>query len=137
MVRSAVGFALVATVGWGLWAVLADLATRTIAPAVAMVLSYAAGTALVIGYVVLRPGSVALTQEGVAFAVASGLVSGIGAAAFYAGLARGRAGIVTTISALYFVVAAAVGILVLGETVDARDLAGIAFAVLAVLLLAR
>lgn len=137
MARSAVGFAVLAMVGWGLWAVLANVATRTVAPEVAMIVSYVTGAALAVGYVVLRPGSVALAREGVAVAALAGVFAGVGAVAFYTGLARGRTGVVTTVSALYFVVAAAVGILVLGEPVDLRDLAGMAFAVLAVLLLAQ
>lgn len=137
MIRTPVALGLVAMVAWGVWAVLADLATRSLAPAVAMVVSYAAGVVLVVAFVVLRSGGVDLPPRGVGLAVLAGVASAVAAVAFYAGLEAGRASIVTTVSALYFVVAAVLGVLVLGESVSAREVLGIGFAVAAVLLLAQ
>lgn len=65
------------------------------------------------------------------------MFAGIAAVAFYAGPERGQTSVVTTVSVLYFVVAAVPGVAVLGETVEATDVAGVGFAVLAVVLLAR
>ena len=72
-----------------------------------------------------------------AVALGAGVFAGIATVAFYAGLERGRTTVVTTVSVLYFVVAAVLGVAVLGETVEATDVAGVGFAVLAVVLLAR
>ncbi|WP_254765712.1 EamA family transporter [Salinilacihabitans rarus] len=137
MSQHAVVLAVVAMLGWGVWTVLANEATRTIDPEIAMVLSYATGVAVALGYVAVRGEPVTLERTGVGLALAAGVFAGIGAVAFYAGLSYGRASVVTTVSALYFVVAAVLGVLVLGETLVLKDAAGIAFAVLAVLLLAN
>ena len=72
-----------------------------------------------------------------AVALGAGVFAGIAAVAFYAGPERGQTSVVTTVSALYFVVAAVLGVAVLGETVEATDVAGVGFAVLSVVLLAR
>jgi uncharacterized membrane protein len=72
----------------------------------------------------------------VAFAGLAGVFAGAGAVAFYAGLAEGNSAVVTTVSALYFVVAALLGVAVLGESLGLRDVAGVGFAVLAIALLA-
>lgn len=69
-------------------------------------------------------------------ALLAGVASAVAAVAFSAGLETGRTSIVTTISALYFVVAVVLGVVVLGESVSARELVGLGCAVVAVLLLA-
>jgi uncharacterized membrane protein len=122
---------------WGAWALLADLATRNLAPAVAMVVSYVAGAALVAGYVLLGSSGVDLPPRGVGLAVLAGVASAVGVVAFYTGLEAGRASIVTTVSALYFVVAGVLGVLVLGESVSGRELLAVGFAVAAVVLIAH
>lgn len=132
----AVTLALAAMLGWGVWTVLANEATRTIHPEVAMILSYAASVVLAVGFVAFRHDTLELHREGISFALAAGIFAGIGAIAFYAALSHGRVGIVVTISALYFVVAAVLGVLFLGETLTPRQALGIGFAVLAVVLVA-
>jgi uncharacterized membrane protein len=133
----AVLFGILAMLGWGLWSVLAKLATRSLPPALAMVISYATGALIALGYVSSQRGGFALPTEGVLLAAAAGIFAGIGGVAFYMGLDAGRASIVTTVSALYFVVAAVFGIVILGESLDLADLGGIGFAVVAVVLLAK
>jgi transporter family protein len=130
-------FAVVAMLAWGLWSVFATLATRTIVPEVAMVVSYVVGAGLATVYVLGRRGtSIELTQQGLAWSGAAGVASGVAAVAFYAGLHRGETGVVTTVSALYFVVAAVLGVLVLDDTMGTRELVGVAFAIAAVVMLA-
>ncbi|MCU4750491.1 EamA family transporter [Halobacteria archaeon AArc-curdl1] len=137
MSQHAIAFAVLAMLGWGLWTVLANEATRTIAPELAMVLSYAASVVIAVGYVAAQGEPLALERTGVAYALGAGIFAGIGAVAFYTGLSMGRVGVVATISALYFVVAAIIGILVLGESLTLKNAAGIGFAILAVVLLAN
>jgi uncharacterized membrane protein len=134
---TAITFGLMAMVGWGIWVVLANVATRTLDPEIAMIFSYATSVVVALGYVAWRPGGITVERTGVAYALAAGVFAGGGAVAFYAGLERGQTGIVATVSALYFVVAALLGILFLGESLELQDVLGIIFAVLAVALLAR
>lgn len=136
MSSQAIVLAVVAMVSWGAWTVLANEATRTIHPEVAMILSYTAGVAIAVGYVAVRHESIALERTGVSLALAAGVFAGIAAVAFYSALSYGRVGVVATISALYFVVAAVFGVVFLGESVATREVLGIGFAALAVILLA-
>lgn len=137
MTNVALLFGLAAMVSWGIWALLADVATDYVDPVSAMIFSYATSVAVALAYVVAREDSLSTVRTGVGFALVAGVFAGIGAVAFYSGLERGQTSIVTTVSALYFVVAAVLGVVVLGESVGLEDVAGIAFAVAAVTLLAR
>ncbi|MFB6081904.1 MAG: EamA family transporter [Halanaeroarchaeum sp.] len=137
MLRLALGYAVLAMLTWGIWSVLATLATRSMPPALAMVISYGTGAAIALAYVFANRGNLALPTDGVLLAAGAGIFAGIGGVAFYAGLQTGRSAVVTTVSALYFVVAAVIGVVVLGETVDAYDVAAVGFAMLAVALFAR
>ncbi|WP_423746224.1 EamA family transporter (plasmid) [Haladaptatus sp. SPP-AMP-3] len=136
MVRTAIYFALVGMFAWGVWALFADYATRTLAPEVAMAISYTVGVGVAIAYIATQAGPVSFSESGVAFAVAGGLFSGIGSISYYVALQRGNTAVATTVTALYFVVAAVLGAVFLGESVDIRDVAGIGLAVGAVVLLA-
>lgn len=120
---------------WGVWAVFAELATRTLEPELAMVISYVAGITVAVAYILAQGLSPTVSEVGVGYAVAGGLFSGVGAVSYYAALQRGTAAVATTVTALYFVVAAVLGVVFLGESVDLRDVAGIALAVGAVALL--
>jgi transporter family protein len=135
MVASPLAWALIAMLAWGIWAVVANVATRSLSPEFAMVVSYATGAALAAGYVGIQSIPVTLDRDGLLFAALAGVFAGAGTIAFYVGLDRGRTGIVTTVSALYFVVAAVIGVVFLEETLTLRHVAGLGSAILAVLLL--
>jgi len=137
MVSSTILFAVLAMLAWGVWALLADVATKHIDPVSAMVFSYAASVVVALGYVAARDETLSTVRTGVGVALVAGVFAGIGAVAFYAGLERGRTSVVTTVSALYFVVAAVLGVVVLGESVEATDVAGVGLATAAVVLLAQ
>lgn len=135
MTRTALTFALVGMVAWGLWAVFAELATESLAPEVAMVVSYVAAVGVAVAYVLAQGYDPALTTAGVGYAAAGGLFSGVGAISYYVALRRGATSVATTVTALYFVVAAVLGVAFLGDSLSMRDVAGIALAVGAVALL--
>jgi uncharacterized membrane protein len=134
MSRTALAFAGVGMVAWGFWAVFAKFAARALAPEVAMVFSYLTGVTVAVVYLVSKGITPQLTTAGVGYAVAGGLFSGVGAISYYAALRHGTAAIATTVTALYFVVAAIIGVVFLGESVSVRDVAGIALAIGAVVL---
>ena len=54
MTNATMLFALAAMVSWGVWAVLADVATRYIDPVSAMSFSYATSVAIALAYVFAR-----------------------------------------------------------------------------------
>ncbi|MCG1007064.1 EamA family transporter [Halorubrum lacusprofundi] len=113
------------------------MATRSMAPEAAMIVSYTVGIG-VAGLYVLHRGTTVLGNDPTAIGIAAlaGVASGIGAVAYYGALQAGAAGIATTITAMYFVVAAALGVVVLGDSLAATDIAGIGAAVVAVVLIA-
>ena len=134
--NAALTYGLVAMVAWGTWSVVASVATDHVSPAVAMVVSYATGATIALGYVVSRPESIEYSTRGLGVAAVAGVFAGIGAVAFYVGLDRGSTSVVTTVSALYFALAAVLAVLFLNESISVRTVAGIACSGVAVWLLA-
>ncbi len=130
-------FALIALFGWGFWAFFAELATRHMRPELAMVVSYFSGASMVLVYILFRKTEMTFSTAGFGYAVIGGLVSGIGAVAFYIGLSQGSTSIVTTVSALYFAVAVILGVTLLGDSLNVMNILGILFALIAVVLLAQ
>ncbi len=138
MARIPLLLAIVTMVTWGLWAIFARLATDTLLPETALVVSYAAGTivsGVYIGMMQKTPTDIA--YDGLFYAVLAGVASASGGIALYVALKRGDAAIVTTISALYFVVAAIIAVIFLEESLQATDVVGILLAGLAITLIAN
>ncbi|QRV17837.1 EamA family transporter (plasmid) [Haloterrigena salifodinae] len=130
--------ALVTMIAWCLWAVFAGLATDSILPETAMGISYAVGTLVVVtDIVVTRTIPTAVVYDGLFYAALAGVASATGGIALYAALARGDAAIVTTISALYFVVAVVIAVVFLEEPLQMTDTAGILLAGIAIALIAN
>lgn len=136
MVDSAILLALGALVLYGGWAVTAGLATRSLSPANAVLLSYVASLTIAGGYVLATRRPLAGTRTDVVAALASGAFLALGTVSFYAGLARGNAAVVSAIAALYFVVPAVVGVLYLDVQLGPANVAGLALAVAGAVLVA-
>lgn len=134
----AVPIALVAAVAWGVWALLTKLATRSLEPEAVLVVSYLVGSAVGLGFLLATTeGSLVAAfadPVGLQFAVGAGVATGVGSVAYYIGLRTGALNVVSTVTALYFVVAAVLGIVVLGESLEYTDALAMAFAVGAVVL---
>jgi uncharacterized membrane protein len=127
--------ALVAMVSYGLWAFFSGLATRTIPPETAAVLSYLIGGFVALGYLLYRGLPLVPSAQGTLFAVIAGLAVGVAVVAFYSGLRHTSIAVVSTVAALYFVVAALLEIGFLGRELGLSDTAGIVLAAVAILLL--
>lgn len=129
--------ALAAAVAWGFWALFVRLAERTLLPETVVLVSYLTATVLVLGYVLLTPAGSPDSTAGLGYAVAAGVATAVGSLLYYTSLRRGDVGVVSTVTGLYFVVAAVLGVVVLREEVTAGKVAGIVLAGLAVVLLSR
>lgn len=70
------------------------------------------------------------------YVLGAGVCLAVGILAYYHALSIGRVSIVAPIFAMFFVASSAVGVVVLDEPVTARKLLGVAFAVVAVVLVA-
>lgn len=135
--NSGVVFGLITMVTWGWWLVFADFASESVDPVTAAAISYLVATALTVAYAVVSDASLAVTAEGGLFAVAAGVFAATGLVATYVGLSVGSTATVSTVGALYFVVAAVIGMAVLGDAVTLTKAAGVAFAVVALVLITR
>ena len=137
MNRLALALGVVTMVTWGLWTVFAKLATRTLLPSTAIIVTNLVGVVVTAAYLVLSSDVATPTAEGLGYAAVAGLCLGLGALSFYAGLDTGEVSVITTMSGLYFVVAALFGVAFFGEALTVSKLLGVGFAVLAVVILVQ
>lgn len=128
--------ALVATFSWGLWAFFSKLAGRTLAPDVTLVVTYVVGSLFGVGYLLYREGVPTLSTSGLGYGILGGAFFGVGGLSYYAALKTGSTSVTTTVAALYFAVTTVLAVFVLGESLAPQEVAGLALATVAVVLLA-
>lgn len=134
---SPVLFGLITMVAWGIWVVVGNAASEAIDPRTAAAISYLTAGFLALGFTLVSDASLTVTARGSLLAGVAGLFTGIGLISMYVGFAQGSVTVVSTLGAMYFVVAAIIGISVLGDDLTVTRLAGIGFAVIGVLLVSR
>ncbi|MCX4776955.1 DMT family transporter [Streptomyces sp. NBC_01264] len=125
-------FALATAALWGLADFGGGLLTRRI-PALTVVVASQVLAVLVLGAVVLGTGAWREAGPQLWFAVGAGLVGPVAMFSFYKALALGPMGVVSPLGSLGVVVPMAAGLL-LGERPGAAQLAGIAVAVVGIVL---
>lgn len=136
-INSAVFFGSITMVTWGIWVVLGNAASESIDPRTAAAISYLVAAPFALGLILFSDASLSITMRGGLLAGTAGLFTGIGLISMYIGLAGGSTTIVSTLGAMYFVVAAIIGMAVLGDDVTLTRLTGISFAVVGVILVAQ
>ncbi len=136
-VQSAVTFGLLTMVSWGVWIVVGNAASESMDPRTAAAISYLVAALLAVGFVLVSGASLSVTPRGVTLAGVAGLFAGIGFVSMYVGLSRGSTTVVSTLGAMYFVVAAFIGIAVLGDELTTTRAAGLLLAGVAVVLVAQ
>ncbi len=136
-IDSAVFFGSITMVTWGIWVVLGNAASESIDPRMAAAISYLVAAPFALGYILVSDASLAITVKGGLLAGVAGLFTGIGLISMYIGLSRGSTTVVSTLGAMYFVVAALIGMVILGDKVTITRFAGIAFAVIGIILVTR
>ncbi len=136
-IDSTVFFGLITMVTWGIWVVLGNAASESIDPRTAAAISYLVAGPLALGYVLVSDASLVITAKGGLLAGTAGLFTGIGLISMYVGLSGGSTTVISTLGAMYFVVAAFIGMVILGDEVTATRLAGIAFAIIGVMLVSQ
>ncbi len=130
-------FGLITMVAWGIWIVLGNAASESLDPRTAAAISYLTAGLLALGFTLVSDASLAVTVRGGLLAGVAGLFTGIGLISMYVGFAQGSTTVVSTLGAMYFVVAAVIGVTILGDEVTMTRLAGIGFAVIGVVLVSR
>jgi transporter family protein len=119
------------------WAFLAKLATNGIPAEQAVVYTYAAGIGVAVTYVAVSGDAVVTAPGSIGIALAAGLFLGAGTISYYLALSAGSAAVGTAISGMYILGTAVLAIVFLDESLTASQLAGLGFAVVAVVLLSR
>lgn len=129
------GYAAIAMVSWGLWAVFVELAMSRANHRPVLLVSYGFAALLVVGYALVTATSLDASTSVLLLSLAGGLFAGGGTLAYYLALESGGVGTATTITALYFVVAAVIGVTLLDEPLSLSKMAGIGLAIGSVILL--
>ncbi|MEW6429417.1 MAG: EamA family transporter [Thermodesulfobacteriota bacterium] len=127
--------ALAALFIYGLWGFFPKLAVRSLSPASALVWEVAG--ALAVGIAVLagmgfRPQ---YDPKGVFFAVLTGIAGVVGTLFFFAAARTGKIAVVVSLTALYPLITILLAVLLLGEQLGLRQMAGMALALAAIFLL--
>ncbi len=136
-IDSAVFFGSITMVAWGIWVVLGNAASESIDPRTAAAITYLVAGPLALGYILVSDASLAITARGGLLAGTAGLFTGTGLISMYIGLSGGSTTVISTLGAMYFVVAALIGMVILGDEVTITRFAGIAFAVIGIILVTR
>ena len=130
-------YSIAALAAWGLWGFWGKLGSRSLTPGHLLVLTYT-------GIVLIYPLVLALYARGLSmnwtvpdnyYALASGLVCGIGFPLFYLALTRGQVSRVVVITATYPVVTVLLAALLLHEPLTLKSGLGTALAIAGFLLL--
>jgi len=125
---SAVLFGLGTMVAWGFWIIFGDVASNTIDPKTAAFISYATAAVITGVFMLGTDASLAVTQRGVVFAAVAGVAAAVGVVSTFIGVTVGPTTIVSTIGGMYFVTAALISTVALGEPMSLNKLAGIVLA---------
>lgn len=102
-----------------------------------LVISYLVAGVIGVGFLFSTPADFAMETRDLGWAVAAGVATGLGSMFYYTGLDTGSVSVVSTVTALYFVVSVILGVLVLGEVLTLQKGVGVLLAVVAVGLLAN
>jgi len=127
---------ILALVTFGLWGFFPKLAVNYINPGSALL--YQVIGAMLVGIIGLslmgfRPQTHPL---GILFALLTGVTGVLGTFFYYAAASRGQISIVVSLTALYPLITILLAILFLHETLSLRQVAGLCFAVAAIIFLA-
>jgi uncharacterized membrane protein len=118
-----VAFESLTMASWAVWIAVGNAASDSVDPETAAALSYLVATALAVGFVFSSGTSLTVTPRGGMLAAVAGLFAGIGFVSMSLGLSRGSTTAVSGLGAMYFVVAAFIGMAGLGDETTATRVA--------------
>jgi len=119
---------------WGVWGFFPKLATRYLPPG-SVFIYQALGTLVVIFFVLIsinfRPE---VHPRGIIFSILAGLAAALGTVFFLLALAKGKASVVVTMTALYPLITLLLSAIFLKETLTLKQALGVLFSLAALLL---
>ena len=127
-------FALLAAFWWGIWGFLVKIAADAVTPEQLQVL-FVAGMAPLTVVALWRGGfKLQRDRKGALLGVANGVLATVGMLAYYAAMSRGKASVVSPVTALFPLFTVAGAVLFLKERLNAVQMMGIAAALAAIVL---
>jgi len=129
-------FGLFALILWGVWGFLPKLATRYIEPRSVLVFQTIGSilvTIVILATIDFRPE---LHTKGVTLAIVTGIIGTLGTASFLYSIAKGKASIVVTMTALYPIITIMLSLLILKESITIKQGIAIILALTAMALFA-
>jgi uncharacterized membrane protein len=136
-VNPAILFGLGTMIAWGFWIVFGDVASNTIDPETAAFVSYVTATVVTGVYVVVSDASFAVTNRGLVFSGIAGVAAAVGVVSTFVGVTVGSTAIVSTIGGMYFITAAVISVVALGEPLSPNKVVGIGLAIAAIVVINR
>jgi uncharacterized membrane protein len=129
-------YSLLCVLSWAAWALFSKLGSREI-PAETMQFLFALGTLPVaLALLLARRFRLEPSSKGIAYAVANGVLSGIGGLAFFAALrSGGNASVITAATSLYPIMTVALAVSILRERLTWPQFVGLGFAAVAFVIL--
>lgn len=129
-------FGLFALILWGVWGFLPKLATRYIEPQSVLVFQTIGSilvTIVILATIDFKPE---LHTKGVTLAIVTGIIGTLGTASFLYSIAKGKASIVVTMTALYPIITIILSLLILKESITIKQGIAIILALTAMALFA-
>jgi uncharacterized membrane protein len=128
-------YSLATVVLWAFWGLLGKIALRTVGWVQAS-LFFGVGTLVIYGAILgVRSREATWAPADLLVPLATGFVGALGLASFYLALERGKASVVVPIIGLYPVLTAVLSVLLLHERLAPLQIAGVALAAAAVVLI--
>lgn len=126
-------YSILCILSWGAWALLSKLGSTEI-PADTMQFIFTFGTVPVaLALLVARRFKMEKSGKGISYAVANGVLSGIGGLAFFAAFrAGGNTAVITAASSLYPMITVALAVTILRERLTWLQVVGLGFASVAI-----
>lgn len=121
---------------WGIWAFIPKITIRYIDPKSAIVFEVLGGILLALVVACVLNFRLEIHPKGTLLAIGTGVVGFLGALLFLFAVARGPVALVAALSALYPVITIILAVFFLNETVTFNQGVGIAFALIAMVLVA-
>ena len=120
---------------WGIWAFLPKLTTRFIDPRSAIVYEAVGGVMVALFILVLLDFRPASDWRGVTLGAITGVLGALGALAYLFAVLRGPVTLISTVTALYPVVAILLAHLFLHESISLKQGLGIVLGLIAIILI--
>jgi transporter family protein len=128
-------FAQSAFLSWGVFGFLAKIASGGLSAAEMQVLFLFGTLPLMVSALLRARTNTSRDAKGVVYALITGVVASLGNVAYFAALSRGRASIISPVTALYPLISVALAAIVLREKVNRLQRVGIGLALVAIMLL--